>query len=671
MCGIAGIIQLDARPPAADTTNRMATMLELIRERGPDAAGTWTGDGVVLGHRRLRIIDLSAEADQPMVSSSGNEVVVFNGEIYNHHALRSDLETRGHRFRTRSDTEVLLHGYQEWGEALVQRLSGMFAFALFDRRRRRLLLARDRVGKKPLYYSELTREFGTSAAGDNGRFAFGSNIKCVVTGLATTLDIDYRAIYEYLGLFSVPEDRCIYRGIAKLPASHYAVLDLTAGVPDWERLRLERYWSPRLQPKIRWDNDALDRVGDTLRHAVRRRLESDVPLAVFLSGGIDSSLVTAFAAAERPGIATISARFAQASHDEGGYARAVAERFGTDHHEVHVQESSLDMVPELIWQYGEPFADSSSIAQYEIAKAARELATVVLTGDGGDELFGGYRRYTLAAAQIWLRDRVPDQVFGAGKRASSRTGQMLPAAVQDWAQRGFDRAPDPIRGFLGALDPANPPYFLFHTWFLDRERLLTPEFKERLAAADSYKDGRTVISRAASPEKLGPFDRLLLADLDYWLPADMLTKVDVATMAASIEARSPMLDQEMVELAALTDWRGKVGARRLKKALRELAARTLPAEVVGKPKWGFVVPVDHWIRSSAHPLFREMLLGETTRARGLFDYGYVERVLDAHCRGDANHKHRLWSLFALELWFRMFVDGTLNRDDRLDPATPR
>ena len=417
-----------------------------------------------------------------------------------------------------------------------------------------------------------------------------------------------------------------------------------------------------------WDGDVLDRVEDALRGAVRRRLESDVPLAVFLSGGIDSSLVTALAARERPGITTISARFAQASHDEGMYARAVADRYGTDHREVQVGESSLDAVPELVWQYGEPFSDSSALAQYEIAKAARELATVVLTGDGGDELFGGYRRYTLAAPQIWLRERVPEAVFTSLRSA----WDLLPAATRRAGRAGFDRAPDPIRGTLGALDPANPPYFLFHTWFLDRDRLLSPAFKERLGApagtlADHHP-GRP--SRQQSP-RLSPFDRLLLADLAYWLPADMLTKVDVATMAASIEARSPLLDHEMVELAAVLDWRGKVGAYRLKKALRELAGRLLPPEVARKPKWGFVVPVDHWIRGEAQPLFREVLLGPAAQARGLFDYAYVERVLEEHCRGTVNHKHRLWSLFALELWFRMFVDGSLGRGDRLDLARLR
>jgi asparagine synthase (glutamine-hydrolysing) len=657
VCGIAGIVQLDGSPLAPDAAERMASMLELIRERGPDASGTWTGEGALLGHRRLRIIDLSPEADQPMISFSGDEVVVFNGEIYNHHLLRSNLGARGHRFRTRTDTEVLLHGYQEWGEGLVGRLSGMFAFALFDRSRRRLVLARDRVGKKPLYYTDAT---GTS------RFVFGSSATCVVAGLDTAPEIDYYAIYDYLGLFSVPEDRCIYRGLAKLPPAHYAVLDLSEDWPASPRLRLERYWSPQFQPKIKWNDAALDRVEDTLRAAVGRRLESDVPLAVFLSGGIDSSLVTAFAATERPGVTTISARFTQASHDEGTYARAVAERFGTDHHEVQVRESSIDVVPELVWQYGEPFADSSSIAQYEIAKAARELATVVLTGDGGDELFGGYRRYTLAAPQIWFRERVPNQMLSAGKQLGARLGDMFPASIRDSAWGGFDRAPDPIRGALGALDPVNPPYFLFHTWFLDRGRLLAPEFRERLADLDGDLSGRQQISiKATAPQRLRSFDQLLLADLDYWLPADMLTKVDVATMAASIEARSPLLDHQMVELAALIDWRGKVGLRQLKKGLRELAARLLPPEVVSKPKWGFVVPVDDWIRGDSRTLFREVLLGDISRSRGLFDYAYVERVLNAHLAGKVNHKHRLWSLFALELWFRMFVDGTLDRGDAL------
>ncbi len=657
MCGIAGIVALRGHPLPPDTAAAVELMLTLVRERGPDASGLSRSEHAVLGHRRLRVIDLSATADQPLLSASGQEVVTYNGEIYNHHALRRQLERLGHHFRTRSDTDVLLHGYQEWGQDLVRRLSGMFAFALLDHRRRRLLLARDRVGKKPLYYA---LDPATAAP---QRFVFGSNVKCIVAGLGGVPEIDERALYDYLGLFSVPEERCIYRGVAKLPPAHFALLDLVQG-----SLHLQRYWEPPLQPKIGWDADTLDRVETELRQAVQRRLESDVPLAVFLSGGIDSSLVTALAARERPGITTISARFAQASHDEGKYARAVATQYGTDHREVQIGESSLDVVPELVWQYGEPFSDSSAIAQYEIARAARELATVVLTGDGGDELFGGYRRYTLAAPQIWLRQHLPEDAFVAGARA----WDGLPASVRAATQTRFDRAADPVRGALGSLHPARPPYFLFHTWFLDRERLLSPAFKERLAALPPEPPSSGATSASAGARgNLPAFDHLLLADLAYWLPADMLTKVDVATSAASIETRSPLLDYQVVELAALMDWHGKVGARRLKKALRELAARLLPPEVVRKPKWGFVVPVDHWIRGEAQPLVREVLLGETARARGLFNPDVVERVLQEHCRGAVGHKHRLWSLFCLELWFRMFVDGSLRRGDRLDLGSLR
>ncbi|MBN1630837.1 MAG: asparagine synthase (glutamine-hydrolyzing), partial [Thermoleophilia bacterium] len=565
------------------------------------------------------------------------------GEIYNHHALRRELEQLGHRFRTRTDTEVLLYGYREWGEDLVPRLSGMFAFALFDRTAGRLLLARDRLGKKPLY---------TALTDD--RFVFGSSVKCIVAGLDRTPEIDYQAIYEYLGLFSIPEDHCVYKGVAKLLPAHYAVLDLRTG-----EYSSQRYWSPEISPKIGWGEELLDRVETTLRDAVRRRLESDVPLAVFLSGGIDSSLITAMASTERPGITTLSARFSQASHDEGIYARAVAQQYKTDHHEIHLQEASLGVMPELVWQYGEPFSDSSAIAQYQISKAARELATVVLTGDGGDELFGGYRRYTLAAPQIWLRQRAPESLL----RGSAKLVHSMPGFAGRYLQGTFDRAPDAIRGAIGSLDPVNPPYFIFHTWFLDRDRLLSPMFKRSLAAA-----GRTDLLSPAFgevPEGLHPFDRIFLTDLAYWLPSAMLTKADVAVSAASIEARSPLLDDYVVDLAARMDWRTKVGTRQLKRTLRVLAGRMLPPEVAAKRKWGFIVPVDHWMRGESQSLFREMLVGPVTRSRGLFDYDYIERVLNEHIAGRVNHKHRLWSLLCLELWLRMFVDGTLDRHDGL------
>ena len=648
MCGIAGIVDLQGAPDQGRIDQHMAAMLEMVRERGPDASGTWSGDGVTLGHRRLRVIDLSPEADQPMVSASGDEVVVYNGEIYNHHALRRDLEQRGYRFRTRSDTEVLLHGYREWGDGLVSRLTGMFAFALLDRPGHRLLLARDRLGKKPLY----TALVGT-------RFVFGSSVKCIVAGLDRSPDLDWQAIYEYLGLFSVPEDHCVYKGVTKLLPAHYAVLDLREG-----GLTTTRYWSPQFYPKIGWGEDLVDRVESTMRDAVRRRLESDVPLGVFLSGGIDSSLVTAMASDEKPGVTTISARFSQASHDEGAYARAVAQRYKTDHHEIHLEEASLGVMPELVWQYGEPFSDSSAIAQYQISKAAGQLATVFLTGDGRDELFGGYRRYTLAAPQIWLRDRLPESLL----RGGAKPLRALPGPIGTHLHNTFNRAPDAIRGALGSLDPANPPYFIFHTWFLDRERLLSASFKQSLASA-VRSDSLSPAFRGL-PKQLRPFDRIFLTDLAYWLPSAMLVKADVATSAASIEARCPLLDESVVDLAARMEWRSKVGARRLKRTLRELAARLLPPEVASKPKWGFVVPVDHWIRGDSQRLFREILLGPTARSRGLFDYDYVERILNEHCAGRVNHKHRLWSLFCLELWFRMFVDGTLERNEPLNRLGP-
>lgn len=647
MCGIAGVISAALEGPEERLRPAYAAMLDPLRERGPDARCEWRGDGVWLGHCRLRIIDLSAAADQPLVSASGHEVVVFNGEIYNHRALRGELQRAGHRFRTQSDTEVLLHGYQEWGAGLVERLAGMFALVLWDARRGRVLLARDRLGKKPLYYSLTGSEL-----------VVASNVKSVLLGLRRRPEVDHGALADYLTLFSIPEACSIYQGVRKLPAAHLALLereDLRA--PAGAALPVRRYWRVSFQPKIGWhEDDVVERLDRALRRAVRRRLESDVPLGVFLSGGIDSSLVTALAAQEVPNLRTISARFSARGHDESPFARQVAERYGTEHVEVPVGETSLDLVPELVWQFGEPFADSSAIAQYQVAKAAREFVTVVLTGDGGDELFGGYRRYLLAAPQIWLRQRLPDSVLLAG--------QPLVGLLSRMARR----SPDATRGFLGSLERERAPYFLFHTWALDLDRLLAPAFRRRLieesagpdfltAGFDHYAPGQ-----ASAPRGRTALDRLLEADLAYWLPADMLTKVDVATMAASLEARSPLLDHELAEFAARLSWQAKVEPRRLKKVLRLLARRYLPPEVVDKPKWGFVVPVDQWLASPGmRDLFRHYLLSDRTRARGLFDYAFVEELFEEHLSGRVNHKHRLWSLFSLEAWFRMFVDGDLDR----------
>ncbi len=629
MCGICGFANFLGSRPERDCLVRAR---DLMRLRGPDAAGLYDDECVGLGHRRLKILDLSDGANQPLANEDGTIQVVFNGEIYNYQNLRRELEAAGHRFATHTDTEVLVHGFEEWGESLVARLDGMFAFAAWNRTRRTLLLARDRFGKKPLFTAERA-----------GTLFFASDARCFLE-FGFSGEMDPRAIDCYLHHFSPTQDHSILRGVGKVRPGEYLVHS-PAGV------RRETYWRPDFREKLDLSEDEwLERIDATLDRAVAKRLVSDVPLGFFLSGGIDSSLVVAYAARHLQRPLTFSIGFRESSFSELRYARMVAERYATDHHEIILEPDVLGVLTTLLAEYGEPFADASCLPTYFVSQAARRKVTVALTGDGGDELFGGYRIY---AAAYWA-DRLRAVCPQAGVAALQRllgTGSGLP--------------------FLGRLQTvlsyAHPDLRQrrFHTMgfnALQKQRLYTPEMRALLGDhAPQHIFERYHQETAGLPL----LDEALYHSLVGRLPNDYLIKVDVASMANSLELRSPFLDSELQALSQRIPPRVKVPRGNRKHLLKKLAERHLPWETIYRPKQGFELPVRDWLRTDWSTLTREMLLEGRLLGTGWFARDYVAEILDQHQHGQADHTYRIWSLFCLEIWYRLFVDRSLQAGDDL------
>ncbi len=625
MCGIAGWV--GEAPPEL-----LPTMLDLLSHRGPDDSGVWREGDVALGMTRLAIIDL-VTGRQPMAGDGGRHWIVFNGEIYNFRALRADLEAKGHRFRTRSDTEVILRAYAEYGEACVDHLRGMFAFALWDRARSTLFLARDRLGKKPLYYWHQGRTL-----------LFASEPKALLLHPAVSRTLGWDAFHHYLAFGYTPAARSIFAGIAKLPPAH------TATLRDG-RLTLRRYWGlppgepPAAGPSIA---EAAERVREELREAVRLRLESDVPLGVFLSGGIDSSAVVASMREVTSGrIATFSVGFGRAfsSYDELRYARLVAERFGTDHHEEILEPKVAELLPTIVRHLDEPFADSSAIPTFVVAQATARHVKVALSGIGGDETFGGYPRYLgvrlaerYARLPRWLR-------HGAGAVASklvldSRSSRNL----GDWARRFV----------AGAEAPMPDRYIGWTRFFGDRDlaRLATPALRACLPPGVDAAQREAYAARGHGD----PMDGAFRIDLATYLPEDLLVMADRMSMANSLELRAPFCDHRIVEASLGIPPAVKVPGRRLKGLLKAAFASVLPAAVLSHPKQGFMIPLGDWLRAELRGTMEELLAPERVRARGLFEPVEVERLKREHLARRRSHADRLWTLMMAELWTREYLD---------------
>jgi asparagine synthase (glutamine-hydrolysing) len=627
MCGIAGRLERD--PAGRVTPEAIRRMTDALRHRGPDDEGIWVEGPVGLGSRRLAIIDLSPRARQPLTNEDGTLRLVFNGEIYNFQALRADLERRGHAFRSDGDAETILHLYEEEGVECLRHLRGMFAFALWDAPRRTLFLARDRLGKKPLVYH------------DDGRaFQFASEAKAILADPRVPREPDLDALHDYLVFGYVPSPGAAFRGFRKLPPAHYALVRDGA-------VTVHRYWTLRYGAKRREGEAALaEELDALLTESVRLRLVSDVPLGALLSGGLDSSAVVAAMRRLVSGpLRTFSIGFDQPEYDELAYAREVARRFETEHHELVVKPDAAAVLPRIVWHHDEPFADSSALPSFALCEMARESVTVALGGDGGDEAFAGYDRY-LAAVLAGRYDQAPASVRWLLRRLPG----LLPG--------GSPKSAGPrLARFAEALDL--PPRRRYARWLTGTAdaggaSLYTPELAARVGHRDPLARLEAAYEASDAPSFL---DATLHADVQLYLPDDLLVKMDIASMASSLEVRSPFLDHRLVEFAASLPPSLKLRGLTRKYLLRKIVAGVLPERVVRRRKMGFGVPIDHWLRHELREMAGDVLLDARARGRGYFRPEVVRRYLDEHARGVAHHHGRLWSLLVLELWHRTHVDS--------------
>jgi asparagine synthase (glutamine-hydrolysing) len=628
MCGIAGRVNADGAPVPGELVARMCAAQE---HRGPDARGLHVDGPVGLGIQRLRVIDLEG-GDQPIYNEDGSVAVVLNGEIYNYAELRRELLRKGHSFATDGDTEVIAHLYEEHGADCVSRLHGMFCFALWDSRRRRLLIARDRLGKKPLFYS---------ARHDS--LSFASELGALVQDPEVPREVNAEAIDAYLAYGYIPDPLSVFRGVRKLPPAHLLLYE------DGE-LSLRRYWRLDYSRKraVADPRELHDEIRASLSRAVARRLVADVPVGAFLSGGVDSAAVVATMAEQSPEpVKTFSIGFTDEAMNELPRARAVAERFSTDHHELVVEPDAIELLPKLVRHYGEPFGDHSALPCFYLAQLAREHVTVALNGDGGDEGFAGYQRYTsnLLAARL---ERVPASLRRGLATAAARLGEGAdPRSARSRAQRFATRiAGDRHDRYLRQSQLFRPD---------ERAALCTPEFAQLASDADADEVLLGPWREASGGELL---DQLLEVDTSVYLPGDLLAKIDVATMAYSLEARSPLLDHEFLELAASIPPQYKAHGVQRKIALRDSLRDLLPASVLDGPKQGFELPVARWLRTDLAPFAREILLDRESSERGWTRPEQVASLIDQHVAGAADHGHRIWSLLVLELWARSELNAS-------------
>jgi len=627
MCGIAGQVVPASQRVNPETVRRMNAAQT---HRGPDSEGVHVDATVALGVRRLAIIDVPG-GDQPITNEDGSVIVVMNGEIYNFAELRRRLEDRGHRFSTASDTEVLVHLYEDCGPALVHDLRGMFTFALWDCNERRLLLARDRVGKKPLYWFER-----------DGRLTFASELAALLEDRRIPRRPDPQAIDAYLSLLYVPHPLSAIDGVRKLPPASTLV---------WEdgRVQTEPYWRLDYSPKDPGSRDEQrERILEHLREAVQLRLVSERPLGAFLSGGVDSSTVVAMMAQLSSGpVKTFSIGFTSDRFDELPYARRVAQLFSTDHTEHVVQPDAISILPRLITHYGDPFADSSAVPSFHVAEIASREVTVALNGDGGDESFAGYNRYVSGALADRL-GRLPTSLRRSATRLAATVGGRA-TAPDAWPARVerllHSMSEDGDRRYGGRM--------LYMPQSLRRE-LYAPEFAATVDAAFAEQLLAEAWRESTAP---APVDRMLDVDVRTYLPGDLLVKMDIASMASSLEARSPFLDHRLMEMAARLPPSAKVRGLTTKAALKDAAATLVPEDLLRRPKQGFSVPLADWMRGRLGHIARDVLLDRRTRERGSFRPHVVEGLLDEHATAAADRSSELWALLVLELWHRRFIDG--------------
>jgi len=628
MCGIAGIW-------GEVSTERLCAMTASLRHRGPDDEGYWIDPrfNVGFGHRRLAIIDL-AGGKQPISNEDGQVVTIFNGEIYNYRELREELMARGHHFKTKSDTEVIVHLYEECGTNVATQLRGMFAIAIWDCAQRQLVLVRDRVGKKPLYYSEA-----------NGEFIFASEIKGILAGFRAELALSEQGVADYLAWGCIPAPGTIYRQIRAVEPGQLLV------IRDRRICRCEKYWELRMLPKADISRrEAVDRIDQLVREAIRLRLRSDVPVGSFLSGGIDSGVVTAIAAQQHPGpLTTITIGFEDDSFDERPLAKRIAQRYGTEHHEVVVRPDVVTDLPQIARAYDQPFGSASAIPSYYVAQAARQYVKVVLNGDGGDELFAGYRRYVAA----WLNGMLSWADGPACRPVWQLLSKIMP--VPRGFRTGYAFTHRLVRGV--GMEPAAR----YLAWAVDG---LNEHTLRTLCGATGTRLKNCWLDRIEPGDRLaagiletlrdcGPVDRMLAADFATILPHDLLVKMDIATMAHGLEARSPLLDHELIDLVSHYPEAVKLRGFQTKPLLRELSRRYVPGTVRHAPKRGFEVPLIRWLRGELRELSEDVILARDGLLVELFDRPALERLVREEDGLDpARWSRRVWLLLMLGMWDR-------------------
>ncbi len=627
MCGICGTAGFVDQALLEQMTGAMT-------HRGPDSDGFYLSEEVGLGMRRLRIIDLNT-GDQPIHNEDSSIWLVFNGEIYNFQELRKNLEDKGHKFYTNSDTEAIVHLYEEYGDDCVSRLEGMFCFALWDTKQKKLFIARDRLGIKPLYYHF-----------DSGRLRFASEMKSLVSDRSIPREVDPESVALFFSFMYVPAPRSIFKGIRKLPAAS----TLTFRNGD---ITISQYWDLSFEAKAsaapRSLNEYIEEARDVLAASVKKRLISDVPLGVFLSGGIDSSAIVAMMRQATDGeILSFSIGYGEkdASFNELDYAEIVAKRFNTKHQKFIVDPKIVELLPTVVWHLDEPFADSSSILNHLISREARKEITVALTGIGGDEVFGGYPRY-IGARLSQTYEKTP----GFVRKLLAGLSSLVPEGLSSRNVGGW------VKRFLRGGVLSREDRYISWRQFFDKDRqdlLFAPEFSERLAGFDLREGHRKFFAQAGRADYL---DRIFYTDIHAYLADDLLCLGDRMSMANSLEVRVPFCDHKLVEFCASVPYRVRYKGFRMKGLLKEALAGILPYEILHRPKKGFMVPVGRWIKEDLKDFIQDTLSEKKVSDMPFFNPSYVRNVLDSHFEGRANNAHQIWALLVFRLWYDAYCGG--------------
>ncbi len=640
MCGICGKISVDGNV----SKELIRKMCGTLTHRGPDdegveVLGSFAARGgetrsnsisVGLGHRRLAIIDLSPAGHQPMSNEDGTVWIVLNGEIYNFPELKEALEKKGHKFKSRTDTEVVLHLYEEKGAECVKDLRGMFAFAIWDSRKKLLFAARDRIGKKPLYYHY-----------KNQALIFGSEIKAILQDPEISREVNRPAIADYLSYGYTPTPETMFSGIMKLPPAHFLIYRNGD-------MKLEKYWELDFSKKLKLsEREYCCRTMDLLEECTKIRLISDVPLGAFLSGGIDSSAVVYMMSKLSSGsVKTFSIGFDEKNYSELKYAKIIADRFKTEHHEYIVKPNAIEVLPKLVWHYNEPYADSSALPSYYVAKMTRQEVTVALNGDGGDENFGGYERFMAA--------RFAESISKLPVPFKDKIIKLIVSGIPE--SLGFKDRRARLRRFLVELSkPYRERHYNWVSIFSEREKegMFTAGFAGETAGKESFDYLDRAFSGCGSKDIV---DLVMCADIKTNLLDDLLVKMDIAAMANSLEGRSPFLDHKMLEFCAAMPSDMKIKGTKLKYIIKKALSGILPEEILKRGKMGFGVPLDIWFRNELKNYSYEILMSDKTINRGYFKRDSIKKLLDEHAAGKANNGARVWSLLNLELWHRMFID---------------